>query len=581
MDEEALAATRAGDERLRHGAFYTPAPLVARVLDAVSPFVPRGALRVVDPACGAGAFLVQAAARWPRASLVGVELEPATAAQCRARVPRARVLEGNALTAPVLDEALPEDRAFELWLGNPPWNGTSPLLRDPAAWRRVTSWVPPHLELKRGTSLRDDFLFFLLLASRRLEGRRGALAFITPATFIDAYAFAPVRGALLSRLELRDVIELPAGTFAGTKVVPCVTVWTSRARDEVTTRAPTPGTARGGHPRPALGLDAGTTDERRRSPVRQATSDRRPGNDPTSPREAGPTRRRRDPRQDELVAAAANSAATSFVPHGPVWRLRPLPARAEALDAAWRASGATLPELVPVSFAGLKTRFDELLVDDDRERLVERVRAFLSARSLPAFARRFDLEPFLPKLEALREFSAGARFDPANVRRFLRYRGPNPMRPPGWCYVDRRLIPRGDHRLRGDFDPHASRVKLVFNAHELPLAAHVLDEPGCVTMYRHTRFAPLEVPRSLLENPGDPAPSGRLVPNLSPAGLALAERLGSPRAVFEHIAAHVNSDDFQRHWAPAFGAAEAPLIATGSRSAGARPTRARARRRGA
>jgi hypothetical protein len=529
VDEEALAATRAGDERLRHGAFYTPAPLVARVLDAVSPFVPRGGLRVVDPACGAGAFLVQAAAQWPRASLVGVELEPATAAQCRARVPRARVLEGNALTTPVLDAALPEDRAFELWLGNPPWNGTSPLLRSPAAWRRVTSWLPSHLALKPGTSLRDDFLFFLLLASRRLAGRRGALAFVTPATLLDAYAFAPVREALLSHLALRDVLELPAGTFAGTKVVPCVTVWTARSQeDEALVRA-----SRTGAPRPPA----------RRGPV------------------------------------AAGRSAPDFQPRGPVWRLRPIPARAEALDAAWRANGATLPALVPVSFAGLKTRFDELLVDDDRERLVERVRSFLSARSLDTFARRFDLVAFLPKLEALREFSAGARFDPANVRRFLRYRGPNPMRPPGWCYVDRRLIPRGDHRLRGDFDPHASRVKLVFNAHELPLAAHVLDEPGCVTMYRHTRFAPLEVPRSLLENPNDPAPSGRLVPNLSPAGLSLAERLGSPRAVFEHIAAHVNSDDFQRHWAPAFGAAEAPLIATGSRSAGARPTRARARRR--
>jgi hypothetical protein len=124
-------------------------------------------------------------------------------------------------------------------------------------------------------------------------------------------------------------------------------------------------------------------------------------------------------------------------------------------------------------------------------------------------------------------------------------------------------------------------VKLVFNAHELPLAAHVLDEEGCVTMYRHTRFAPLEVPRSLLENPSDQSPSGPLAPNLSPAGLALAARLGSARAVFEHVAAHVGSDDFQRHWAPAFGAAEAPLVATGSRSAAARPTRGRARRRGA
>lgn len=513
LDEEALAASRPRDERRERGAYYTPAWLVTRVIDAVAPWVPRTSLRVVDPACGAGAFLVQARARWPDARPLGVELDARTAATCRARVPGATVLVGDALASRALDDALPDDDAFELWLGNPPWNGTSPLLRDAAAWRRATAWLPSQFSLRRGTSLRDDFVFFLLRASARLEGRAGALAFVTPATLLDAFAHAPVREALLSRLTLREVHELLAGTFAGTKVAACVTVWTSRS-------------ARRGR-----AMHVGT----------------------------------------------ATPAPLS--PAAPQWRLRPVPKRAAALDAEWRAHGATLAELVPVSFAGLKTRFDELLVDDDRERLAARLRDFLSGGPLPAFARRHGLETLLPKLAALRAFAGDARFDAANVRRFVRYRGPLPARPPGWCYVDRRMIPRGDHRLRGDFDPHRATVKLVFNAHELPLAAHVLDGDGCVTMYRHTRFAPLEVPRSLLEDPLDARPSGPLVPNLTPAGEALAARLGGPRAVFEHVARHVMSDDFQRHWAPAFGAAEPPRIATRTRSGAARPTRGPAPRR--
>ncbi len=565
LDEEALASPRAREERLERGAFYTPASLVTQVLDTVAPWCPRGAFRVVDPACGAGAFLVQAAARWPAAALLGVELEPAAAAQCRARVPRAQVLEGDALASPVLDAALPDDAGFELWLGNPPWNGTSPLLRDPAAWRRATSWMPPHLALRRGTSLRDDFVFFLLRASARLATRRGALAFVTPATLLDAYAHAPVREALLSRLTLRAVLELPAGTFAGTKVVPCVTVWTSGEASASATQ------------RPAAGPEAPPITRASRASATQLSL---PGL--AAPPVAQPSATQR-PKPD-LVATPEppRETAPAFMPHGPSWRLRPLPARAEALDAAWRKAGAALPDLVPVSFAGLKTRFDELLVDDDRAALEARVAAFLGTRRLADFARSFGLEAFLPKLEALRAFAADARFDAGNVRRFVRYRGPNPMGPPAWCYLDRRLIPRGDHRLRGTFDPHASPVKLVFNAHELPLAAHVLDTPGCVTMYRHTRFAPTHVPRSLLEAPGSAAPEGPLVPNVTALGAAWARRLGGVRELFEHIARHVGSDDFQQHWAPAFGAAEAPLIAaTRSRSAAARPTRGRARRRGA
>ena len=132
------------------------------------------------------------------------------------------------------------------------------------------------------------------------------------------------------------------------------------------------------------------------------------------------------------------------------------------------------------------------------------------------------------------------------------------MGSPAWCYVDRQLIPRGDHRLRGAFDPHATSLKLVFNMNELPLAAHVLDTPGCVTMYRHSRFAPAMVPRELMQDwNAKEFDAEDLVPNVT----ARAAELGDARAVFEHIARHVMSPAFQEVWAPAFGTSRPPLIA--------------------
>jgi hypothetical protein len=106
-------------------------------------------------------------------------------------------------------------------------------------------------------------------------------------------------------------------------------------------------------------------------------------------------------------------------------------------------------------------------------------------------------------------------------------------------------------------------VKLVFNWRELPLAARVLELPGCLTAYRHTRFAPLEVPARLLAAPRTLLldPQGPLVPNLTPLGLTWARHLGSPRAVFEHVAAQVMRPDFQATWAPAYGRTRPPLIA--------------------
>ncbi len=458
LNEEALAAHLPRDERKLRGAFFTPAWLVEKVLDEVAPFVPkRGALRVVDPACGAGAFLSAAAKRWPRAELLGLELNGASARICRARVPRATVRVGDAL----LDDLLPpRGDAFELWVGNPPWNGTSPLLKKPNAWATACSWLPDGVTLQKGTSLREDYVFFLLKASLRLAGTRGALAFLTSATLLDAWAHEPVRQALASRMTLREVHALPAGTFTGTKVKPCITVWTT-------------------------------------------------------------------PRSGE---------ARSF---------KPVPRAAQTLHAKWKLRGATIDELVPIHFAGLKTRFDELLVDEDRARLTKRIRSFLRGRDT-------GLEGFDAKLKALREHARGATFDEKNVRRFL-----HPTGARAWCYVDRLLIPRGDHRFRGGFDPHRSKLKLVFNVRELPLHAQVLDEAGCVTMYRHTRFAPELVPRALLERPtATNFDADDLVENLTARG----REIGTVREVFERIARHINSREFQDVWAPAFGTTELPIV---------------------
>lgn len=504
LDEEALAEHVSAEERRERGTFFTPRALVDRVLASVGPFVPtEGRLRIIDPACGAGAFLSAAATRWPKAELVGLELNERSAQQCRARVPRAKIGVGDALTSEL---PLPDDDAFELWLGNPPYNGTSPLLRSKAAWATACAWLPSGFTLPRGTSLREDFLFFMLRASQRLERRRGALAFVTSATLLDTFAYAPVRQALLSRLQLREVIELERGTFQGTRVVPCVTTWTAAPTEERRAQLDLFGA-----PRPS--------ERTRASPV--------------------------------------TSGCARFTPEGPEWRFKPPALDAQRLEKAWRRHGAPLDQLVPVSFAGLKTRFDELLVDGDRARLEARVRAFLSAETLEGFAQAFDLTDFLPKLEQLKAFSAGAAFDRSCVRPFIRYRGPNPRGDDAWCYVERKLIPRGDHRLRGDFDPHAAPLKLVFNWRELPLAAHVVDQPGCVTMYRHSRFAPAMVPRALLQNlDAKDFDAQDLVPNLSERGRAF----GSVREVFAQVARHVMSKPFQEIWAPAYGTLRVPVI---------------------
>src|ERR671931_675761 len=161
-DEEALAEAIPGVDRKPLGAFFTPSALVGAVFDAVLPYLPPGSpLTVIDPACGAGAFLTAAAHRLPRARVLGLELHPEAARHCQARVPRAKVIHGDALRGHWNDlVARIPPGAFELWIGNPPYNGTSALLRDPAAYRALRALFGG--ALARGQSLRDDYAFFLL-----------------------------------------------------------------------------------------------------------------------------------------------------------------------------------------------------------------------------------------------------------------------------------------------------------------------------------------------------------------------------------------------------------------------------------
>jgi hypothetical protein len=158
------------------------------------------------------------------------------------------------------------------------------------------------------------------------------------------------------------------------------------------------------------------------------------------------------------------------------------------------------------------------------------------------------------------------KVDTARVRPFFRYagarhRGSLPPEARAFCYLDRRLIPRGDHRLRGPYDPHVGAVKLLFNVRELPLSAALLEEEGCVHDHRHARFAPLLVPQrvrdeglSVTREVHSLQELGPLVPNLSPRGLAWARQLGGPLHAFRELARFLNSPEVQERWAPVFGA---------------------------
>ena len=198
------AAGLARDERRRRGAWATPPWLVDHVLAVVLEPVLAGRARidrltVLDPACGDGRFLAAAAARIERrfrvssqeaaGCVVGIELDPATAALARRRLgPRATVVVGDTLQQATVRTPV------DVVVGNPPY--LSQLAA--ATSRRGRS---PH----GGGPYADAAAEFLAVAVSLARPDGGRVGLVLPQSILATRDAAPIRATVLSRARLDGV----------------------------------------------------------------------------------------------------------------------------------------------------------------------------------------------------------------------------------------------------------------------------------------------------------------------------------------------------------------------------------------
>jgi SAM-dependent methyltransferase len=248
---ELLLALRPPDDeqdlRKRTGSYYTPEALTAIVVGRAMDALPEDSLaipqRVLDPACGAGAFLVQAGRQLAgrserslpsvvRRELFGVDVSPLAVAVSEASLwlladdpalslaeAGSGLREGDALCSPAQGRMLGRagvdfrelsgERGFDCVLGNPPWvafagRATQPL--DPAMrdhYRRA------FLAFRGYPTLHA---LFVELAAR--VAPRGVVALLVPSPLADLDGYRPVRRALAESHEPREpLLELGQDAF--------------------------------------------------------------------------------------------------------------------------------------------------------------------------------------------------------------------------------------------------------------------------------------------------------------------------------------------------------------------------------
>lgn len=212
--------------RSKLGAYYTPPPLVSRLLDlSEDAGVDFSKASIIDPACGGGAFLAPVATRMLEKSkntsaewkirqigkrLKGVEIDPFAAwmthvllesvlidlcIKARKRLPKDVITVGDALS-------YDSSTKFDLVIGNPPYGKVTldATLRD-----KYARSLFGHANL---------YGLFTDLALRTAK-KDGVIAYLTPTSFLGGQYFKALRELLLTEAAPRafDFISNREGVF--------------------------------------------------------------------------------------------------------------------------------------------------------------------------------------------------------------------------------------------------------------------------------------------------------------------------------------------------------------------------------
>lgn len=217
---EAFCTLRSAEERRENGATYTPGSIVQTMVEwageANSPD------RIVDPGMGSARFLMAAGATFPKAELVGVDIDPLATLLARANL----AVAGLAGRSRVI---LGDYRRFgeqvdgrTLYIGNPPY------VRHHQIVPKWKDWLFEEAEKLGLTASKLAGLhvyFFLATARQAKPGDFGA--FITAAEWLDVNYGAVVRSLVLNQLGGQGitVIEPTAQPFPDAATTAAITTF--------------------------------------------------------------------------------------------------------------------------------------------------------------------------------------------------------------------------------------------------------------------------------------------------------------------------------------------------------------------
>lgn len=199
---EIFSGLRSASARRPLGATYTPQEIVRLMLDWAAEL--GAPSRVVDPGVGSARFLVEAGRRFPKAELVGIEIDPLAALLARAHLAAAGMAHRSRV---VLEDyrslSIPRITGKTLFVGNPPY--VRHHLLEPE-WKKWLVAKTRQLGIHASQLAGLHAYFFVATALLARRGDYGA--FITSAEWLDVNYGRLIRELFLGKLGGNDLVVL-------------------------------------------------------------------------------------------------------------------------------------------------------------------------------------------------------------------------------------------------------------------------------------------------------------------------------------------------------------------------------------
>ncbi len=225
---DAYVTIMSPEERRPLGQTYTPSAIIASMVkwaqDKPAP------ARIVDPGAGSGRYLLAAAAAFPEAQVIGLDIDPLAALMLRANAAVTGL--GDRVSVVVGDYrelSLPEIDGRTLYIGNPPYVRHHQIPEEWKTWLATTA----QRHGIRASKLAGLHIHFFLATAE--HGRPGDLgAFITSAEWLDTNYGSMLRQLLLGTLGGTEihVLEPDASPFADATTTGAITTFEIGAQPE-------------------------------------------------------------------------------------------------------------------------------------------------------------------------------------------------------------------------------------------------------------------------------------------------------------------------------------------------------------